>query len=546
MDCSRGFYSALHVVAVALILTGLNAIKPACLDDPVYIEYAVEFRSHPADPYAFEFGTPVTRPANLLLVPPVIPYWLAAGISIFGDRPVLLKLWLFPFALLLTVSIWSLARRFAPKVQIPLLWLAVLSPTILPAFNLMLDVPALALGLAGLAIAMWAVERNSLPGLLLAGLLGGLAVQTKYTGAIACAAIPLWCFLQRRYLGGCLAAIAAATVVLGWEACVTHRQGDSHFLVHFGQRKGDAGMRFIHLTLPLLSQVAGLVPAVALLGFRAAGWSRSRTLLIGALIPTGILVLAAAPSHEGLIDRPGGKSVLTTSNLVYGTWILVVWTAIGLCFRLLLRLNEADPLERSKSLFLLAWLVLELLGAFALSPFPASRRVIGFACVLALMIGRLSSRTGLDPRIARVCAIAGVAYALLMFGVQLNETCAARNAAHEVVDREKQRGESGSCWYYAWHGFDYYADRNGLKPLQLNQILPKPGDRLAVLDVSDLRNVIDRQPWLVLEPLEVVETDDGFHLQSAPGYSAGATPLEHRSGPSVRILIYRVASVKPW
>src|SRR4051812_7284844 len=91
----------LHVVAASLVLTGLNAIKPLHADDPVYLFYGAEFAHHPLDPYAFHFGSPYfgspyLAPANNLLVPPVLPYWLGLGTVLFGDQPVLLKCWLLP------------------------------------------------------------------------------------------------------------------------------------------------------------------------------------------------------------------------------------------------------------------------------------------------------------------------------------------------------------------------------------------------------------------------------------------------------------------
>src|SRR5688500_15411661 len=75
----------LHVAAAAVVLTALNAAKPVHIDDPVYLTYAAEFAAHPLDPYAFECGTPLAHPANALLVPPVLPYWLGPGRALLGD-----------------------------------------------------------------------------------------------------------------------------------------------------------------------------------------------------------------------------------------------------------------------------------------------------------------------------------------------------------------------------------------------------------------------------------------------------------------------------
>ena len=77
----------LHVAAAAVILTAINATKPVHIDDPVYLAYAAEFAAHPLDPYGFQYGSPLAHPANDLLVPPVVPYWLGLGRTLLGDSP---------------------------------------------------------------------------------------------------------------------------------------------------------------------------------------------------------------------------------------------------------------------------------------------------------------------------------------------------------------------------------------------------------------------------------------------------------------------------
>ena len=64
--------------------------------------------------------------------------------------PVAWKLSLFPFALALTGSLAFLLGRWAPPLAVPAVFLLALGPAVLPSLNLMLDVPALALGAAGI------------------------------------------------------------------------------------------------------------------------------------------------------------------------------------------------------------------------------------------------------------------------------------------------------------------------------------------------------------------------------------------------------------
>ncbi len=94
------------------------------MDDGAFYQYAHHISQHPADPYGFEvFWHDQPEPANRVLAPPVLLYWWAAAQALFGESPLAWKLWLFPFALLLCLSLDRLLRRVAPEGRVPLLCL---------------------------------------------------------------------------------------------------------------------------------------------------------------------------------------------------------------------------------------------------------------------------------------------------------------------------------------------------------------------------------------------------------------------------------------
>src|SRR5262249_44026136 len=154
-----------------------------------------QMAEHPLDPYGFLITETFAQrplPAQTVLAPPVLPYWWALALRLFGGQPFLWKLWLLPFNLLFVTSLYAVFRPFPRGADLPLLAMTVLSPTFLPGLNLMLDVPALALGLSALALFWRACDRRSPALAALAGLVAGLAMQTKYTAFLAPAAMLLW------------------------------------------------------------------------------------------------------------------------------------------------------------------------------------------------------------------------------------------------------------------------------------------------------------------------------------------------------------------
>src|SRR5262249_6742837 len=133
------------IVLLALLSTALASIKPVHIDEAANVYYARQIAAHPLDPYGFRmFWYEQPEPANHVLTPPVLVYCWAIAMRLFGEQPVLWKLWLLPFALAFVVSLHLLFQRFAPGVAMPLTWLTVLSPAFMPSLNLMPDIPALA------------------------------------------------------------------------------------------------------------------------------------------------------------------------------------------------------------------------------------------------------------------------------------------------------------------------------------------------------------------------------------------------------------------
>ncbi|MEO5616757.1 MAG: hypothetical protein ABIS67_03220, partial [Candidatus Eisenbacteria bacterium] len=90
------------ILAVALALTALNAMKPVTVDDPAHLRQAAWWAEHPFDPLGGEaFHYQQIVPAAQVASPPLGIGWLALGMRVVGAHPSLLKLWLFPFAWLL-------------------------------------------------------------------------------------------------------------------------------------------------------------------------------------------------------------------------------------------------------------------------------------------------------------------------------------------------------------------------------------------------------------------------------------------------------------
>ena len=76
-----------HPLLLALMATGVNLGKPVLVDDTAYLAFARHIATQPLHPYDFELlWNEQPQPAMTILAPPVVPYWLAAGIASSANR----------------------------------------------------------------------------------------------------------------------------------------------------------------------------------------------------------------------------------------------------------------------------------------------------------------------------------------------------------------------------------------------------------------------------------------------------------------------------
>jgi hypothetical protein len=540
---ARGLISC---VVLASLATLLNAPKPLHIDDAAYYSYANQLAEHPSDPYGFRVywgaDAPGPTPANHVLAPPLLPYWWSLAIRLFGESPLAWKLWLLPFNLLFAVSLYALFREFARGLEAPLTWMTVLSPAFLPGVNLMLDVPAQALGLASLVLFLRACGRDSMSLATLAGLVAALAAQTKYTGLLAPAAQLLLALALGKVRLWSASALAAATAFAAWEGYVAARYGDSHFLYHLIHKPNY--YQKIDLLKPLLWNLGGVAGPLAVLGAGACGAGRRPLAALAAFLLAGYALLVLGPEHGAFARLFIPKKVFMAAGA------LLLATAGASALRLA-RPARGIPFfpprgrGRRLSWFLAMWLVLELVGYFALSPFAGVRRIMGPIVAATALIGRLAAYRSRHRGPA--LPIAGVAAASILLGLAFYAVdyldARAERAVVEGAARFSPPGHPGDTWFVGFWGIQYYAERAGMLPVIPGVSQLRRGDRLVVPGLP-----VHQQPILLdpekLLPLGTVAERDPIPLRTVPGYYGDSDPIfmKRSSGPRLTARVFRVTS----
>ncbi len=535
---------------IATAYTLLNSVKPLQVDDAAYYYFASHIAAHPLDPYGFNhFWYQHPQPAMEILSPPALPYWWAAGIALFGDHPLAWKLWLFPVTLLFVFSLHSILRRFCPGLALPLTCMTVFSPAFLPSLNYMLDVPAVALGLAALHLFFRACDLRSVWRAAVGGVIAGVAMETKYTAFLVTATMALYAAsAQRRSLWSVvvamLALVAAVAVFASWEFWIAYKYGKSHFLFHLANNERSLWDQIAGFTVPLLLLLGALIPDVALLGVQVL--SRRRWLATGmaAVVTCGFLVIFAAGSLPVIPHPRWPISLERVLYFVSGLWVAGVMCAVGL--RLLRR--SGDGSRDSVAWFLLLWLGLEVVGYFIMTPFAAVRRVLVIVVVATILVGRLAALSHPSARMkvfVWLFAIFQMIAGLAFYAVDLQDAFAAKNAAEDSAFYIRQRDPNATIHFTGHWGFQFYGERAGMIPVYPDDAARplRQGDWLVVpfepYEQQRIRidpSVLALEFHLALEDVIRLRTVRCFY-----GTSSGA-PLEHLAGPRMAVDVYRVTA----
>jgi len=532
------------VLAAALALTVLNALKPLTADDPSYYWHVQQVAAHPLDPYGGTmFFREIAGPSVHNVAPPVVIYWLALGMRLTGEDPQRLKLWLLPFALLLTGACYGLLRRFAPGLERHGVWMVALSPAILPSLNLMLDVPALALSLGAVLVFLRAADRDSRALAIAAGVLTGLAIQTKYTGFTVGLVLLAIGLLRRRFGLVLMAGLVASVLFVGWEAWVYRGYGESQFLYFLGRReRGETGESALDLVRPLLRMLGPLASPLIPLGLLGLGARRGW--VIGAI---GVIAVA----HVALALLPesfGSGKLLTPFNLTLGWLGLVLCgVAAAVVWRMLVRRGASARGRWRQDFavrFLAIWLGIELLAYLFISTFPAARRTLGPLVVLVLIGCWLASRAIRRAR-WRPALVSGVValsagLGLFYFAVDLDDAASERATVDRVQKAVAARG-GGAMWYVAtsWGGFQFYAPRAGLRAVIPDHSELATGDWLVVpwnVFVKNRLTLADSSITLV----EVLWWKRHLPLSTRDAFYLGTRPIRKPEADWREATLYRV------
>jgi 4-amino-4-deoxy-L-arabinose transferase-like glycosyltransferase len=530
-------------LSVAPLLPFLD--KALSVDAPVFVAVARRILEAPADPFGFEMYWDVTSlaVAEFNRNPPLLSYWLAPWIGLFGERDWVLNLAVLPFPLLAGLSFLGIARRLTGEGLVPALLLVTAPAFVVLATSLLLDVPLLAFTLA----AVWALLRGAETGrggwLWLAGALAAAAGLTKYVGVSAAPLLLAGAVLLfPRRPGAWLRVLAGPALAWGaWSAFTAWRYGAVHFLgstdVVFGRSFDPRWFGNQLAAVPIWYGLALVFP-VAIWARALGRGSRGGELAVAALLlgaAAAVFVLPAGlPPRRHPIELE--EQLLAVLGFAGGAF---VWASL---------LRPGELRRGPEQAFLLVWLA----GLLAFSATVNWHVNAGDALVAAppalLLVWR---HPALRPprRFALGCAGFGLALSLGLAAAERTQVNFYREVAPEIA--AAVGSQPGTRWFVGSWGFQREMELAGFRPVLPLELAPPSlavGDWIAAPrnvaqpDVSlhqRLYSVREERTWekRTWNPLRTTNPDAtaGFY-----SHRYGYVPFAWSREPLERIQLLRV------
>jgi hypothetical protein len=484
------------VILVGCLAPFIN--KAIHVDDPLFVWTGQWIQRHPANFYGF--GTNWWTSTVPMWVanwnPPLMSYFLAGVAALFGWHEIVLHLACLVVAFTAAAGIYSLAKMWCARPLLATL-VAIFTPAFLvSSTTLMCDVLMLTFWIW--AFVLW--ERGLASGeqswwrFAGAGVLAGLAVLTKYSALILLPLLAILSLLRTRKLGWWWVGLAVPLLMVAGYEWLTAEM--------YGRGLISAASNFAR-TL----RVFGGWKARGIIGLAFAGGSLLPVLLFAPwlwrqrmwLLAGSVAIFGALAGMFRLCDSEIMRAVPEQLK-----WVILLqlafMTAAGLH---LLLLTGVEVWQRRDigSTILALWIISGLVFAVALNWTVSARSFLPIVPAVAILLARrLRTTTGISKQagwfLSPLAPAMVIALSLVVADYRVANS--ARTSAEQITAEYKSANHT--IWFEGHCGFQYYMEKLGGKPLDVEHSTLQPGD-IVVLPFNNYGQIPlppDSVGWLRL------------------------------------------------
>jgi len=554
MDSKRNWISEHPRVVIGFILViclGPFLNKAVHTDDALYVWTGQWIQHHPTDCFGLKVNEwyseiPIWK-ANWN--PPLMSYYLAGVASLFGWSEVVLHLAGLAVAFMATMGIYALAQRWCGRPLLAAL-VAIFTPAFLvSSTTLMCDVLMLTFWIWALVVWDRALaNEQSRWQFVGAGVLAGLSVLTKYSAVTLLPLLPILGILRTRKFGWWLLGLAPPLImVAGYEWMTTKMYGIGLFsnaVAHIHHSREFPGSWEARGIIGLAFAGGCLLP---LLFFAPFLW-RPRILIAGGVVIFGLWVAMFLLWNDlGLINRDSADPKIMKQW--YYLLQVALLTAVGLLW-LYLTLEEAWHEQEANAAILVLWIISGLFSAMVLNFAVNARSFLLIVPPAAiLLVRRLEAAQGnlindgwlLWPLIPTTA----VTLSVIIADYQLANS--ARTAAEQITSKYRPTGRQ--LWFEGHGAFQYYMEKSGGRPIDVEQSLLRPGDVVVVPWIGNRVSLpagsVGWVQGLTFRPFSWMNLMGGPKGEAAGFYGANLGPIPFAIGrlPDQDYFVVKVFSV---
>ena len=481
-----------YILLCALVLASifLFAKRAVYTDEPQYLHVAKSAIERdwlfPQDtPWIF-FGK---RFENLSAQthPPVGEYYLAMLLKMVGhfeEFPFRMLFAIFP--LLAIVSFYRLARHFTRNPLVVSCLFAVSPVFFILSPTLMMDIPMLALLLAGVSLYLDGFERRWL--LWPSSFCFLLAVGISYTALVPIGCLLLWAFATKRPIRESLAIAMAPAAACAWLLLLK---------THFGQS-----------------------PAGYLIDYYTSHFSPDQTILPLFSFIGGVTIF---PWMHLVLVETTGRLKLAILSILGGFFLTLfsVWPSIpyrlwcvflassGIGFLLLFVRNATRPIGQEKRPkgygFLLIWIAVALAFLLIFAEMISARYMLMIMPPLFLVAFERIHRNAVAYIIASTLILS-----VMLAAADYRFVNSYRDWVSKTIRPLQQQGFT--IWNAAESGLRFYLEQEGLETLENSDLRPRGGD--LIVRQSSFRYGLARDLDPLLINIRRIELRDPYPIRT--------------------------------
>jgi hypothetical protein len=481
------------------------------VDDPLFLWSAQQIAKHPLDPYGITviWDATATPFFKVTKNPPLSCYYAAAVGSIGGWSERALHIGFFLPALAMVFGTYRLAQRLTGSPLVAASATLLTPGVLVSAASVMCDTMMLAFWVWAIALWLEGLEIDDWRRLSASAVLMSAAVLTKYFGVCLVPLLLAYSIHRRRRIGGWAGYFAAPVLSLAaYQLWMTSLYGHAVFFDAFTFAKTehwstDPASVLIN-ALVCASFVGGCALSALMLAPFVWPWRwLSLGVVAGAIagfaLVGGPLTLGESPFSQmvlGAIRSQGLSAVAQLSLFIAGGLAVLSLAAADLW-------KHRDP----ASMILAAW----VFGTFAFAAFlnwsVNARSVLPLIPAVGILLARRLDELG-DERPSRLrgklpaaLVVSGLV-SLWVVAADVAWANSERDAAGEVHERVKS--ETAAVWFQGHWGFQYYAQKAGLRPFDHFKYTLNAGDLLIMPEA----NIQTRTPpQQFIREVQIVELD---------------------------------------